>query len=133
MTKSELSQYYYLCREIEQSERDLRALQKKAAAGSIAPSAVFSKTKKCIDADSEYTVLIDEQAELIKEVKFRAEREKHRILIYIKGIDDSLTRMIFKYRYIDMLSWRAVAIQVGGNNTEDSVRKIAYRYIKKDG
>lgn len=35
------------------------------------------------------------------------------------------------YRFQDFLKWDAVAAKLGGNNTEDSVKKACYRFLKK--
>lgn len=118
MTKSELSQYYYLCREIEQCERHLAALSRAVESGL---------------SNSEFTAVIAEQREELQKAKLKAEYERLKIIAYVNNIDDSLTRMIIRYRYLSHLPWQAVAYKVGGSNTADSVRKIAYRYIKKDG
>lgn len=47
----------------------------------------------------------------------------------LERINDSLVRQILLCRYIDGMSWTQVALQVGGGNTADSVRKIAERYL----
>lgn len=49
---------------------------------------------------------------------------------YISNIDDSLVRQVLTLRYINNLSWNQVACHIGGNNTADSVRKVAERYLK---
>lgn len=125
MTTRKLSRYYYLCREIEQSKRDLAALEQQAAM--VFDSDVLNLYEKSLFE------LIDKQKEAIRQTKLKVEAEKLEICAYINQIDDSLIRMIIKHRYIDRLSWQAVAFRVGGDNTADSVRKIAYRYIKKGG
>lgn len=50
---------------------------------------------------------------------------------FILGIDDSHIRRIITYRIIDDLSWNEVACKMGGGNTEDSVKKIFYRFMEK--
>ena len=49
---------------------------------------------------------------------------------YIDNIDDSLIRQTITLRYVNGLAWEQVAASIGGNNTADSVRKIAERYLK---
>ena len=49
---------------------------------------------------------------------------------YINNIDDSLIRQIISLRYINGLTWEQVAAHIGGNNTADSVRKAAERFLK---
>jgi hypothetical protein len=48
---------------------------------------------------------------------------------YIKSIEDSHMRRIITLRVIDGLSWNGVADRMGGNNTEDSVRKAFDRFV----
>ncbi len=38
---------------------------------------------------------------------------------------------IIRYRFIDKLSWDAVAYKMGENNTEDGMRMAVLRYLKK--
>ena len=49
---------------------------------------------------------------------------------FITEIPDSLTRQIISLRYINNLTWEQVAESIGGNNTADSVRKVAERFLK---
>lgn len=55
-----------------------------------------------------------------------------RILNWIFSIDDPLIRLIIKARYLDCYTWNEVADEVGGNNTDHSVKKMAYRYFEKE-
>lgn len=48
---------------------------------------------------------------------------------YIKSVEDSHMRRIITLRVIDGLSWNKVADRMGGNNTEDSVRKAFDRFV----
>ncbi len=47
---------------------------------------------------------------------------------FIDSIEDDQTRMIFRLRFIRFMAWGEVAYAIGGN-TEDSVKKICYRYL----
>ena len=49
---------------------------------------------------------------------------------WIAAIPDDMIRLIFRLRFIRGMEWKVVADFVGGYNTEDSVRSIAYRYLK---
>jgi hypothetical protein len=51
---------------------------------------------------------------------------------YIAGIEDSLTRLIFTYRFAMGLSWTQVANSVGGSNTPEGVRKRVDRYLRNE-
>ena len=48
----------------------------------------------------------------------------------IASVDDSRMRRIITLRFIDNLSWNKVADRIGGNNTEDSVKKAFYRFME---
>ncbi len=50
--------------------------------------------------------------------------------MYISNIPDSFTRRIFRLRFIDGHTWNRIAIEAGGNQTGDSVRKICKRFLK---
>ena len=50
---------------------------------------------------------------------------------YINSIDDSRIRRIFRYRYVDNMSWVQVAIQMGGKHTADSCRMAHDRYVEE--
>ncbi|WMI80917.1 DUF1492 domain-containing protein [Anaerotignum sp. MB30-C6] len=54
------------------------------------------------------------------------------IEIYINSIEDCRMRRIVRYRFIDKLSWNQVADRMGGNNTEDSIRKAVTRFLDKN-
>lgn len=79
----------------------------------------------------------DLKAELIKakrklnRKRVECAKEYNRVIDYIYGIDDSLVRQIFILRFISGLSWNDVADQIGGNNTEYSVKHMCYRQIEK--
>ena len=49
---------------------------------------------------------------------------------FIASVDDSRMRRIITLRFIDNLSWNKVADRIGGNNTEDSVKKAFYRFME---
>ena len=50
------------------------------------------------------------------------------IMPFIQGIDDDQTRIIFRLRFLRGLAWKEVATVVGGN-TEESAKRICYRYL----
>ena len=51
---------------------------------------------------------------------------------FIAGLKDSRMRRIINLRFIQNLSWNKVADKIGGGNTEDSVKKMFYRFMEKD-
>ena len=49
---------------------------------------------------------------------------------FIDNVDDSLARTILRARYLKGYTWKQVATSIGGNNTPDSVRMTANKYLK---
>ena len=130
MTIQELSQYQWLVREIEMNKRRLAELE-ESAAGPASPA---------LDPAPHGTGYVDNKVEqkvvaivtLCEQIERQQERcmaERFRLEQYINGIGDSHTRQIFVHRFVEGLSWLQVAAAVGGGNTEDSVKKICYRYV----
>lgn len=125
MTLRELSQLYYLQREVEQEERRVRKLREKAtkitARGNPSAGCFVDKTAIAADIADCETLMWAKINEMVIITK--------RLTAYIHDIDDSLTRQIFELRFIDGKSWNEVADECGG--TESSVKKTCYRYLKK--
>lgn len=74
--------------------------------------------------------LIDKKAQLEQMIR-EYEAEESEIEKWIDGIEDIHLQLIVKLRFKEKKSWQEVANEAGGNNTEDSVRKLVDRYIKK--
>ena len=66
--------------------------------------------------------------------RLKAEAEKVRIRLetaetFINSVEDIYARRIMRAKYLDGLTWRAIAMNVGGGNTADSVRMYVSRYL----
>lgn len=57
--------------------------------------------------------------------------EYKKLTDYIDSIENKQLQVIFILRFIKSLSWRRIAFKIGGNNTEESVKKMVYRYIRQ--
>jgi hypothetical protein len=68
----------------------------------------------------------------IRQEKEVFEREKAEMEIFLRGIQDTQTRLIFILRFVDLKSWNEVAAHIGGGNTEGSVRMACYRHLKAE-
>lgn len=131
MTKKELSQVYYLTKEIEDDERKLRELKKKAES-LPSPSLTGMPRGKADGTRTERDrERIEKEEARIRKKKAEREAEREKILRYIESIPDCQLRLIFKKRFVELKSWSAVALACGGNNTADSARKMCERFLKK--
>ena len=61
----------------------------------------------------------------------RCNDEFVKLTAYIEQCDDSLTRQILRYRFVELMPWDQVAVKVGGNNTADGCRMNVKRFLKK--
>lgn len=133
MTLKELSQLYYLTREIEADQRRLEELERLAGAPSSSnlsgmPRAPHSTESKVERMAAE---IVDLQA-IIAARQIQCIHERARLERWINAIPDSLTRQIFLLRFAECMSWVQVAVAIGGGNSVDGIRQRVYRYLKAD-
>lgn len=103
MTKNELMQAYYIDREIESWTEEEKKLKNSTQGRKI--------------------------SEKLSELK----NKRQEIIDFIMSIEDPQTRLIVKLRCYNLLSWNAVADKVGGMNSEYTVKKRFYRFLKNTG
>ncbi len=160
MTVKELSQLYWLNREIEEDKRRLEELDReirrdeeqlvrlemRAASVSGMPytgmprahsrgSRLESDVAELIaaqDAVSRKRALRSDCAMAIQAKQILCLTERNRIERYIADLPDSLLRMIFTCRFVEGMTWARVSETIGVRTTEDSVKKLCYRYLAKE-
>ena len=129
MTIKELSQLYYLNREIERDKQRIEELRAAATDTAVKitglPHAAGISNKTAIAAE------IADAKSIIEAKQQMCIAEYNRLCRYIAGIDDSLMRQIISLRFINGMTWHQVAQHIGGGNTDESVKKACYRYIRK--
>ena len=131
MTLKELSQLYYLNREIEMDKRRLHELEAEAV--SISPNLTgMPRSPGVSDKVGRYAAEIADLKGIIEAKHKQCLYERSRIERYISSLDDSLLRQIFTYRFVNGLPWEQVAACVGGSNTAGSVKMMCYRYLKQE-
>ena len=128
MTVKEMSQLYYLNREIEHLQRQLEELE-CLAEGTTQVITGMPHGSGTSDKVGRYAVRIADLRSMIDNRKARCWDELNRLNAYIDGVEDSLTRQILTLRYVNGLSWQQVADSVGGGISADGVRKIQQRYL----
>lgn len=131
MTKKEMSQLYYLNREIEEQQRRLQELE-ELATSCTAKITGMPKVSWNSDKIAKYTAEIADLKALLDLNLKKCFYEFNRLNRYIETVEDSQMRMILALRYINGLSWRQIAFSIGGGNTEDGVRKAHDRFLKKN-
>ena len=73
--------------------------------------------------------IVDKQREIADNIK-SYERRRDRILRFIHSAPQVRLRLNMALRFIDQKSWQEVADEIGGKETEYSVKQACYRYVE---
>lgn len=111
MTLSELNEYFDL---LQQHRKTAEILK------NIKGSNITDKRAEITDTEIKIRILVDE-----------IDKRNDRVYRFIDSIGDYYIHMIFRLRFLRGLSWKEIAGIVGGGNTEDGVKSVCYRYLKK--
>ncbi len=130
MDKGELSQVYWLEKEIEIWEEELRRRKERSKVKSPMKFKDGSGEPGQKSVEEEDIVTNVEIDALIRRKQTDLERQRDKILEYIIGIEDSQMRLIVYWRCVKLCPWRVVAKKVGGANTEEGVRQAFHRHFK---
>lgn len=144
MRKNVLAQYVDLVNEVRdvenrimETEKRLRKLEEegevtdtvKGGEGGIQhftitgfPSRDYSRMK----------TLLNTRKAILHSLKSEIDQSLNEVQEFISHIDDSRDRRIVTMRVIDRMSWRQIAVQMGGGNTEDSVRMAFNRILDRE-
>ena len=136
MEKRELLQLKFLNSEIEMLKKQLDTLEYTVRTDSVKGSYVHHPyIQHSIKIEGIDQREYDRKAKKIKnQIQRRMNElmdEMDKMNAFIAEISDSEARMIFALRYINGLTWRQIAAHIGGGNTEDSVRMMHNRILKK--
>lgn len=131
MTKDELSQIFWLRKEIAMWQQKLDRLENQSLIKGQQITGTPSGGSRTTSKVEERAVKMEEIRERIRELRDRAIREEERILKYIESVDDVFMRQVIQYRFLELKSWKEVAASMGGDNTSESVRKALQRFLKK--
>ena len=75
-------------------------------------------------------ILLSERKQKLDKLEYDVLKMTNEIEEFIASIQDSNVRRIINFRVINGLQWNQVADNMGGGNTEDSVRMAFDRFIK---
>ncbi len=130
MKREELMKAYYLDKEIAEWKEEIERIRE-----SVLPKGVrlgdIRGGGKYQDMVAQAASMIADTEKKIKKKLLELELARNEIIHYIMDIDDCQTRLIFKLRCLDHMTWNEVADKVGGMNSEYSVKKRFYRYLEK--
>lgn len=129
MTVRELSKLYFLKKLIDRDEARLAELRSRLQPG-LTDFGGMPRNPSPKNLTEEVVLLIIEtESKLKKELEdYKAKRLV--IETFLRSVEDYQMRLILSYRFVDLLTWAGVAQKIGGGNTEESVKKMCYRFLK---
>ena len=130
MTKKELSQLYYLKKEIRQIEQRINELETAATNCTVKITGLPSG-RGISDKIGNYAAQIADLRSLLDLNLKKCFYELNRLDRYIESVDDPLLRQIMTYRFINGYNWSKIAYTIGGNNTPDGLRIKMMRFLGK--
>lgn len=130
MTKKELSQLYWLNREIDEEKRKLEELT-AASEGCTQSITGLPHVSSAGDKIGDLAILIAEQRDLIDLKVRQSVVEYNRLIRYIASVEDALVRQIMYARFVERMTWSQVERAIGGGNNAESLRKKLNRYLKR--
>lgn len=130
MNKKELSQLYYLNREIEEQQRRLEELETLATSCTSHITGMPHGTGWA-DKIGLYAAEIADLKGLLDLNLKKCFYELNRINRFIAGVEDSEMRLILSLRHINGLPWDQVAASISYSLSGESVRKSHDRFLSK--
>lgn len=131
MNKKELSQLYYLNREIEEQQRRLQELE-GIATSCTSHITGMPHVSGVSDKIGKYAAEIADLKGLLNLNLKKCFYELHRLNRYIENVEDSQMRMILSLRYVNGLGWEQVAASISCCISGESVRKAHERFLSKN-
>ncbi len=131
MTLEELNDYRPLKAHIEQCRDKIREINGRTVRSPIFDTSGISNSPATRNATEEkYIKAMCEKAKYEQQIAEDTAKIE-RIERYIANIEDCRTRMIFEMHIFGDEKFWKIAMKFGGRNTEESVKRIFYRYIYK--
>lgn len=138
MNKEILMDYIDACELVKETEADIRRLRKREVvhdkvAGSN-PDFPYQAQNFNITGTKESSIdmkqLMKEQ-QLLEERKRTASHKKMIVEMWMKNVPARIQRIV-RLKYFERLSWKQVAGSMGGNVTEESIRKEFETFLKNN-
>lgn len=92
------------------------------------PTAEYERKKTALFSKK---LLLNNRKSTLELLEFDLLEKTNEVEEFIASVDDSRIRRIINLRFIENLSWNKVADNIGGGNTEDSVRMMFNRFMEK--
>lgn len=117
MTQKELIQIYEINKEIRMWEEELESIREEILKSQKLSGMPFTNTNEMGDPTGQYAIKIAEIEKTITQKRLELLNARAAVIQFINTIDDSLTRMILKYRCLDCKKWENIAEILGYERT----------------
>lgn len=74
-------------------------------------------------------ILLQKQIDDVNRLERMVDGSEKEIREFVESIDDNRTRLIFSLRFLCGMKWAAVAVMIGGGNSEKAVKSTCYRFL----
>lgn len=128
MTVEELSELYYINKEIEQIQKELYDLKNK----NFFKNSILSDMPKGGERLDEFVTYVDDVRTLENMLQYslrKLQEKRKRIESFLEGIEDSELRLIMRLRAVNNMKWEEIAEEIGLERT--TVSKKFYKYFRQ--
>lgn len=129
VTVRELQELFYLDELIRTQQERLDSLRERADVKSPTLSDMPRTPGAQDKIGSIVPDIVDKEAELAESIRRYAEM-RDRLLDYIDTLPNARIKLIMIKRFINQKTWQEVADEIGGKETEYSVKQACYRFIR---
>ena len=126
MTKHELSQLYYLTREITQYKEKLSELESRGFQTALTGG---GRLNRISDPTGTLAVKVAEYKEMIKDKYLELVEKQIAAENYISSLEDVQLRLVMRLRFIELQSWIKIARAMGSYN-EATPRRMVDRFFE---
>lgn len=128
MTVEELSELYYINKEIEQIQKELYDLKNK----NFFKNTILSDMPKGGERLDEFVAYVDDVRTLENMLQYslrKLQEKRKKIEAFLEGIEDSELRLIMRLRAVNNMKWEEIAGEIGLERT--TVSKKFYKYFRQ--
>lgn len=131
MTLNELYSIPHLEREIDEISKRIKEIEEMGESTTAQLSGMPSSNKKS-DKVGECGTALAYYKELLYDAQKKRIVAEIEIVKYIETVKDAEMRRKLWLRFVRQMQWQEIADKIGGNNTEDSIRKSVNRFVNKN-
>ena len=131
MTMKELYQLHNLTKLIERDMNEIRLIEERLGVKSPSLTGMPHAPGAHDKLGESVPELVDRKNEL-EERRKQYTAARNELRSYVESVPDLHVRLIMQLRFLDLMSWQEVADFAGGKNSEDSVRMLVKRYLKRE-